>query len=136
MGRGVDLDAAREGRQIVNEFLPGRALGDVAAIKLDRARGRKRSADLGKRTLRGAQTGVGDQRGAELKFAARTVRNDRDRREVGEIVGRKEIGDLLKTVARRIEHEDLRPGIHTLNEVLKIRNARINKDDLLVARKA
>ena len=76
------------------------------------------------------ESGVGDERGADLQLAGFAVRDDGDRRHIGNAVGGEDIGDLLHTVAAGVEHESLLAGRKAGKQTLEVRNAGIDEDDL------
>ena len=68
MSRGLYGRTACQDRKIVDEALPGGALGDIAAIQLDRSAGCQRGTDFGQRTRIAGEIAIGPSSAVEARM--------------------------------------------------------------------
>jgi hypothetical protein len=74
------------------------------------------------------QIAVVERSRAEVDRPRRPVTDDRDRRQASQLVGRKEVGDLLEAVAAGIKDEGRFARRQPGKQILQIRNAGIDED--------
>jgi hypothetical protein len=127
-----DIDPAGILRKIGDELLAGCARRRVAGIKSDSAVRRERRAYGRQSRGLARQISIVENCRAELDRAGRSVPDDRDRGQAGQIVCGKDRGDLLQPIARSIEHERLLSGREASEKVRNVRNVGIDEDDLLL----
>ena len=123
MRRRGDIGVAGEARQIGDELLAGGAARHVAGVKLQVAAMGESGADLRQRRRMARQIAVVERGRAKIDRPRRPVTDDRDRRQAGQLVGRKEVGDLLEAGAAGIEDKGRFARRQPGKQILQIRDA-------------
>ncbi len=131
MRRGGDINPAGILGEVRNELLARSARRGAAGIQREIAARRQRRANGRQGRGMNCEIGVVEHRRAEIDLARCAVSDDRDRIEIGQVVRREDIGNLLHAVARGIEHEDKLAGLNAGDQSLDIGGAGIDENDLL-----
>ncbi len=131
MGRRGDINATGEFGEVGDELLARCAGRRIAGKKRKVAATRDGRADNGQRRRIARKIGVVDERRAEIDFARCAMTDDRDRRQICQMVGLEERDDLVEPIAMAVDDESLLVGLQSGKQIPDIGNARIDKDDLL-----